>query len=139
MSERVSDEYLTRIIEQKAGVEPMHLAADLRDARRERDEARAIAKDVSQHLSLANDIVNEAINEAAGAIAGIPDGRPGDRVAAVVERLKRAEKAEALVAEWRPVVRAAMAWDEGYYDNKGDAGLLVAIEALSPAAREAAR
>ena len=41
MSERVSDEYLARIIEQGAGVNLMHLAADLRDARRERDAERA--------------------------------------------------------------------------------------------------
>ena len=52
MSERVSDEYLARIIEQRAGVMPMHLAADLRDARRERDAERAHADRLAEALRI---------------------------------------------------------------------------------------
>jgi hypothetical protein len=57
---------------------------------------------------------------------------------------ERADRAEALVAEWRPVVRAAVLLSNADLDLSGKtpmdtAPVLDSVAALSPAAREAAR
>lgn len=92
---------LPDVPQEPASTDLRRMIADLREraerAEREVADLRQATKDAFEHVALADQIVNEAINEAAGAVMGMPDGKPGDRVAAVVEKLGRLEAAESRV------------------------------------------
>ena len=113
------------------------LEARLAEAEKDEDVLRAQHKEIFERAERAEALVADAQryhderNEAMGW---------NDHLAQTCRELTEAlRKQNALVAEWRPVVRAAVFWNERYFDCYSEDALVSAIDALSPTAREAAR